>query len=326
MRRRQVIAVAAGAALSDIAHAQQANNAVRIGYIGQSREVALGEESFRIFLEEMGKFGYTIGQNLIVDFCANDRDDRRLAENAAELVRAGANLLISDGPRSTLQAAAAASRTLPIVMIAVNFDPIAHGYIASLSRPGGNVTGVFLRQTELAAKQTELLAQAVPGRSRLAVLYDADSADQYDAAAARAPALRLEVHALRLANPPYDFEAAFRALAEATPDMLLVLSSPHFTASRARIADLAQLQRLPTMFIFKTYAQAGGLLSYGVDYAAMHRQAIGYVAKILAGAKPADLPVEQPTKYELVVNLKTAQAIGIEIPPSFLARADEVIE
>jgi putative ABC transport system substrate-binding protein len=220
----------------------------------------------------------------------------------------------------------AASTTIPIVMWAINYDPIAHGYVKSLAQPGGNVTGVVSLQTELAGKQVELLTQALPGRTRLAVLYDGNSADQFGAAERQARLLRLDVRSLKLENPPYDFDAAFRSLAEGAPQMLLVLSSPFFGLYRAHIAELAIQQKLPAMFIFKGYAQAGGLMSYGIDPAANFRQVGFYVAKILNGAKPTDLAVEQAVKFELVINLKTAKAIGVELSTAIQLRADEVIE
>jgi ABC-type uncharacterized transport system substrate-binding protein len=160
----------------------------------------------------------------------------------------------------------------------------------------------------------------------LAIIWDTVSVEQCEAAERRAKALDLSVQSLRLTKPPYDFETAFGTLARSSPDMLLVLSSPHFTPARVQIAQLAIRYRLPTMFIFKTYVQVGGLLSYGADYVAMHRQAAGYVAKILTGTSPTDLPIEQPNKYELVVNLRTAKALGLTVPPTLLARADDVIE
>jgi putative tryptophan/tyrosine transport system substrate-binding protein len=181
-------------------------------------------------------------------------------------------------------------------------------------------------QTELAAKQVELLTQAFPERTRLAVLWDGISADQFAAAERQARSLRLDVRSLKLGNPPYDFDAAFRSLAEGAPQMLLVLSSPFFTVYRSHIAELAIQQRLPTMFIFKAYVQAGGLISYGVDPPAIYRQLGFYVSKILNGAKPDDLPVEQAVKFELVINLKTAKAIGVELSTAIQLRADEVIE
>jgi putative tryptophan/tyrosine transport system substrate-binding protein len=166
-------------------------------------------------------------------------------------------------------------------MWAVNFDPIARGYVKSLARPGGNITGVVSLQTELAAKQVELLTQAFPERTRLAVLWDGISADQFAAAERQARSLRLDVRSLKLENPPYDFDAAFRSLAEGSPQMLLVLSSPFFTVFRSRITKLAIQQRLPTMFIFKLYAEAEGLISYGVDPPAIYRQLDFYAGKIL---------------------------------------------
>jgi putative ABC transport system substrate-binding protein len=211
-------------------------------------------------------------------------------------------------------------------MWANSIDPIARGYVKSLAHPGGNVTGIVSQQTELAAKQVELLIQALPGKTRLAVLWDAISADQFAAAERQAKSLGLDVQPLKLENPPYDFDAAFRSLAAGSPQMLLVLSSPYFGIYRAHIAELAILQKLPTMFIFKSYVEAGGLISYGVDPPAIFRQLGFYVAKILNGAKPADLPIEQPVKFELVINLKTAKAIGVELSTAIQLRADEVIE
>ena len=172
----------------------------------------------------------------------------------------------------------------------------------------------------------ELLREAFPDRKRLAVLYDEDSADQFAAAERQASALHLDVRSLKLENPPYDFDVAFRSLAEGSPQMLLVLSSQYFTLSRSHIAELAIQQRLPTMFIFKTYVQAGGLISYGVDPQAIYRQLGFYVAKILNGAKPDDLPVEQAVTFELVINLKTAKAIGVDLSTAIQLRADDVIE
>ncbi len=251
---------------------------------------------------------------------------QQLFAATADLVRSNVELLVVSGSEIAPQAAIAASRTIPIVMLAINFDPIARGYVKSLARPGGNITGVVSLQTELAAKQVELLTQAFPERTRLAVLWDGISADQFAAAERQARSLRLDVQSLELENPPYDFDAAFRSLAEGSPQMLLVLSSPFFTPYRSQIAELAIQQRLPTMFIFKAYVQAGGLISYGVDPVAIYRQLGFYVAKILNGAKPADLPVEQAVKFELVINLKTAKAIGVELSTAIQLRANEVIE
>jgi putative ABC transport system substrate-binding protein len=241
-------------------------------------------------------------------------------------MRSQPDLVVAIGPEVALQALVGASGSVPIVFTAVNYDPIARGYVTSLARPGGNITGVFFQQLELAGKQVELLAQAFPDRPRMAVFFDGLSADQFSAAERTATSLNLQIQALRLENPPYDFDGAFQNAKAGTAQVVLVLSSPFFIPHTARIGQLAIEHRLPTMFIAKNYVRAGGLMSYGVDFVLMYRRAADYVAKILKGTKPADLPVEQATKFELVVNLKTAKAIGIELPTAILLRADEVIE
>jgi len=236
------------------------------------------------------------------------------------------DLIVAIGPEVALQAVIDASRDTPVVLQAINYDPIARGYVASLARPGGNITGLFYQQAELAAKKVELLTQAFPERKNLGVLWDALVTEEFEAAQRAARALRLELHAVKLENAPYDFTAAFQTIARAGAQMLLVLSSPLFALYRRELANLAIEHRLPAMFIFKSYVQVGGLMSYGVNQPAMYRRTADFVAKILKGTKPADLPVEQPTKFELVINVKTAKALGITLPQSLLVAADEVIE
>jgi len=249
----------------------------------------------------------------------------QLFAQTAALARSNVQLLVTEGTEAALQAAKAASQSTPIVMWANNFDPIRRGYVKSLASSGGNVTGIVSQQTELAAKQVELLTQAFPERTRLAILYDGISAGQFDAAARQAKLLHLDVQSQKLENPPYDFDAAFRTLAGGTLQMLLVLSSPFFTPYRVHIADLAIAQRLPTMFIFKSYVEAGGLVSYGADPSAIFRQLASMQRKYSTGPS-ADLPVEQAVKFQLVVNLKTAKTIGAEPSTAIQLRADEVIE
>jgi putative ABC transport system substrate-binding protein len=308
------------------ARAQQlAGRTARIGMTQASVDDPVVARGYPVFLDELKKSGFSAGQNLTIEAVRLDQDAQKLFAAMADLVRSNVELLVI-GSEIALQAAMAASRTIPIVLWANNYDPIARGYVKSLARPGGNVTGIVSQQTELAEKQVELLTEALPGRTRLAMLWDSISADQFVTAERQAKSLGLDVQSLKLENPPYDFDAAFRSLAEGSPQMLLVLSSTRFALSRSHIAELAIQRRLPTMFIFKSYAEAGGLISYGVDPAAIYRQLGFYVTKILNGAKPADLPVEQPTKFELVVNLKTAKAIGVELSTAIQLRADEVIE
>jgi putative ABC transport system substrate-binding protein len=220
----------------------------------------------------------------------------------------------------------AATSSLPIVVGFINVDPVARGIVSSLARPTGNITGVYDRRPEMVEKQVELLAEAFPGRTRLGVLWDAVTTDQLGATGRPAAALRLELRPLKLENPPYDFVAAFRILAQGGAQMLLVLSSNLFNEDRAHIAGLALQHGLPSMFTGKAYADAGGLMSYGPSISGMLRLMADYVDRIAKGAKPSDLPIEMPTKFELALNLKTAKALALTLPPTLISRADEVIE
>jgi putative tryptophan/tyrosine transport system substrate-binding protein len=332
MRRREFITMFGGVAAAaatfwpHLLAAQQAGRIYRIGFFGgalDSNVMALGYPAFR---DELRKRGFIDGRNLVMEFRSTRQEAARLYADAAELVRSNVDLIVATGPEVAVKAALAASRTIPIVMWANNFDPLLHGYVQSLARPGGNVTGLFTRQPELAAKQVEILKETFPDRTRLTALWDELSADQLGGAERAARSLDLTLRALKLENPPYDIAAAFRRVAEGDPQMLLVLSSPLFGAHNKEIAEATLRSRLPAMFIFKYYVEDGGLMSYGIDIKSDFRRLAEYVAKILNGAVPADLPVEQPTKYELAINLKTAKALGIELPTSLLLRADEVIE
>jgi len=327
MTRRTFITFLGGAAAAWplAARAQQAGKVIRIGFLGASVNSPAMAAQYQSFLAELREHGFSEGQNIIVDYRRLD-DPRGPFAVAAELMRLQVDLIVATGPEVALQAVVGASRSIPIVIVAVQYDPIARGYVSSLARPGGNITGVFYRQPELAAKQLEILTQAFPEKSRLAVLYDVNSSYQFRAAEGAAKSMHLELRPLKLEQPPYDFSAAFQTMAQGGAQMVLVLSSPFFVEHRPLVAALAIEHRLPTMFVFRSYVDAGGLMSYGVEQLAMYRRIGVYVAKILKGTKPADLPVEQPTKFELVVNLKTAKAIGVELPTSILLRADEVIE
>jgi len=325
--RREFITLLGGAAAAWplAARAQQSGRLIRIGVLGPTLNNPPSMEIFQAFRTQLEELGFREGRNLTIDYQGVD-DPRGPFVVAAELTRAQPDLIVATGPEAALQAVAGASGFVPVVMIAINFDPLARGYITSLTRPGGNITGLVFQQLELAQKQVELLTQAFPEKTRLAMLFDGQSADQFGAAERAAKALNLQVQALRLENPPYDFDAAFRDAAAGGAQIALVLSSPFFLPQRDRIVALANAHRLPAMFIVKHWVLAGGLMSYGADFPLMYRRAADYVAKILKGAKPADLPIEQATKFELVVNLKTARAIGTELPTAILLRADEVIE
>ena len=327
MRRREFVTLLGGAAAWPLAaRAQQTGQTARVGVLGPDPDNPQMLANYPTFVTELRKLGFTEGQNLTIEYRSLDKGEPAALAAAAELIRWKADVLVTTGPEIGVKAAVAASPSVPIVMLATNYDPIAQGYVTSVARPGGNITGLFYRQPELAGKQLELLAEAFPNRTRLGTLWDSLSAEQFKMAERIAKSMRLELISHKLENPPYDFDAAIRDIAEHAPQMLLVLSSPLFTRDRERMAQLAIQHRLPTMFIFKGYVVAGGLMSYGVDTTPMWRRAASHVAKILRGAKPADLPIEQATNFELVVNLKTAKAIGITLPTSILLRADEVIE
>ena len=331
MRRREFLHVlggsAAGAAMPFAARAQQPESAiVRVGVIGPSRDSPASSVAYPAFIEELRKLGFTEGRNLAVEYRRVDQGVPAAFAGVNELVAWKADVLFAFGPELALQAAAAARPPVPIVLLAANFDPILQGYVQSLSRPGGNVTGIVARWLELVAKQVELLVEAFPERRRLGVFWDELSADQFAAAKHEANARQLELRALKLENPPYDFAAACRALSQDGVQMLLFASSPRFPRHNAEIARLAIEHRLPSIFIIKHFVEAGGLMSFGVDFVPMMRRVASFTAKILRGAKPADLPVEQVAEFEFVVNLKTARAIGVTMPTSILLRANEVIE
>jgi putative ABC transport system substrate-binding protein len=324
-RRAFISLLGAAAAWPFAARAQRGGKAVRIGFLGVSLDAPGTAALYRNFLDELRENGFSEGQNLIVEYRRSD-DPRGIFVAAAELMRSQVDLIVTQGPEPALQAVVGASRCIPIVLQAINYDPIERGYVESIARPGGNITGLFYRQAELAAKKVELLTQAFPERNRLAILWDALVGEEFSAAEHAANSLHLQLRTFKLENPPYDFAAAFRTLAQDGAQMLLVLSSPLFAEHRVQLAELAIQHRLPTMFIFKSYVAVGGLMSYGVDQATMYRRTGAFVAKILRGTKPSDMPIEQPTKFQFVVNLKTARVLGVTLPTAILLRADEVIE
>jgi putative tryptophan/tyrosine transport system substrate-binding protein len=327
MQRRQFITLVGGTVIAWplSARAQQDGQIPRIGFLTPDPDSPLFAASYPAFLAELRKLGFTEGKRLI-EFRRADEGASKAFAAAAELIRSKADVVVTFGPEITLKAASAASQTIPIVMIAVNFDPIAGGYVSNIARPDKNITGLVSRAPELAAKQLELLVEAFPDEKPIAVLWEPASATQFDAVQRTAQSFHIELRSHKVENPPFDFDEAFRAIAQDGSRMVLVLSGPTFGPQRAHIADLAIEHRLPTMFTFKYYVEAGGLMSYGIDTLPIFRRAASFVAKILRGAKPSDLPVEQPTNFEFALNLKTAKAIGVSVPTSILLRADEVIE
>jgi putative ABC transport system substrate-binding protein len=326
VNRRELMLLLVGIALVPLLSVRAAEP-VRMFHVGMINLSSPRSLPFNAAFEQrLRELGYVEGQTLAIDFLSLDGKIERFSEAMEELVRRKVDVILAAGQEASLKAAKQATSTIPIVMIAISYDPVALGYVASLARPGGNITGVFLMQPELTGKRLELLQQTVPGIARVIVFRDAIGAAQVDAAATAAQTLRLPIRSVELGDPPYDYEKALEAAQPQPADALLFTTSSFFFRDRDRLAELALRYRLPSMATQREITEAGGLISYGTSFPGMFRLAADYVDKILKGANPADLPVQQPTRFELVINLKTANALGLIVPPSILARADEVIE
>jgi putative ABC transport system substrate-binding protein len=277
------------------------------------------------FEDRLRELGYVEGRNLAIDYVHFD-DLNRGAAVVGELARRGFDVLVIGGQNELIKAAVTTARSIPVVTTAVDTDPLANGYIASLSHPGGNLTGVVFRQPELMAKRLDLLTQAVPRISRIILLYDSASVDQAEAAKRSAAALGIPVEPIMLQRIPYDYEHALAKSDGGRGEALMVTSSPFGLGGVPACAEAALRHRLPSISPYNFASGTGHLISYGPDLSDMFRLAADYVDKILKGAKPADLPIQQPTKFKLVINLKIAKALGLTVPHTLLARADEVIE
>jgi len=308
--------------------AQQATKVPRIGVLLTNSQ-SVHSTHVAALRQGLREHGYVEGRNIVIDYRYGDANFDRLPQLAAELVGLGVDLIVTSGTPAT-RAAQNATRTIPIVMTVVG-DPINSGFIASYARPGGQVTGLTQLSTELNGKRLELLKEAFPKVSRLAVLSDASASVQGVSPALRdtltvAQALGINLLPLQLRDPDPDLESAFRTATRERAGALLVVAGPVQERHQKRIVDLAAKNRLPAMYAQRGYVDVGGLMAYAVSLPDLFRRAATYVDKILKGAKPADLPVEQASKFELVVNLKTAKALGLTIPQSILTRADEIIQ
>ena len=317
-------------AVGVIAEAQQPKKVSRIGYLSKADAAtdSARAEGIRLALRELG---YIEGQNIAIEYRYAEGKLDRYPELAAELVRLKVDIIVvaGRGPRP-IRAAKNATKTIPIVMMGLGSDPVRAGHVESLARPGGNVTGLTGLTRELGGKRLELLKEAVPKLARVAVLYDPANPPSLHEVKELLPA---DARALKLTIQPWeiravdDFEKVFAALNKQRPDGLYVLGAgPLMRPNGKRIVGFALKSRLPSMYGSREAVEAGGLMSYGADLADSYRRVAIYVDKILKGAKPADLPVEQPTKFELVINLKTAKQIGLTIPPEVLARATKLIK
>jgi len=313
---------------SAVAQAQQPKKVYRIGYLSQfepARESSRSEK-IRAALRELG---YVEGQNIVIEYRYGEGKPDRFPDRAAELVRLKVDIIVAAGGSVTVQAAMDATKTIPIVMTGGGLDPVKAGLVESLAHPGGNVTGLTVLAGELGGKRLELLKEAVPKLARVAVLYDPGNppteleVKEVLPVPARALGLTIRSWEVRAAD---EFEQVFAAVTQWRPDGVYVPGSPLMAANQKRIAGLALKSRLPSVYANRGYVDAGGLMYYGADLAASYRRIATYVDKILKGAKPGDLPVEQPTKFELVINLKTAKTLGLTIPSDVLRWADEVIK
>jgi putative ABC transport system substrate-binding protein len=303
-----------------VAEAQQTGTPYRVGYLSSSATV------FEPFRNAMRELGYIEGRNLVIDARLARGKIERLPALAAELVSARVDVIAAVSPPA-IQAAKEATTTIPIVMAFISVDPVQSGFVQSLGRPGGNITGVAIIADDIAGKRLALLKEMLPHATRIALLAQvshSSSATQARAASATAKTLGIELEIAEVRDSR-DYDKALGAVRQRTPG-LFVLANPTFFDDRQQLATLAVRHRLATLCEWRDMAESGCLMSYGPDISDLYRRVGLYLDRILKGAKPSDLPVEQPTKFELVINLKTAKALGLTIPPSLLGRADEVIQ
>jgi putative ABC transport system substrate-binding protein len=325
-RRKLLVAIGAGVLTTPLASlGQQRPKVARIGYLAGD-SIADNPRRVQAFRDSLHELGYVEGKNLVIEYRWADGKFERLPDLAAELVRLPVDVIVAVGD-PVVFAARQATATIPIVMVSVG-DPIGRGFVASLGRPGGNITGVSNFSANLVGKWLELLKQIVPTLAKAAVLRNAANQTHllfWAEAQSAAPKLGLKVQDVEV-NRSDDLDEAFVSMVRARSGAVVVLPDPLLGVLRGRIAELATRNGLPTMSAFKEQVEVGGLLSYGPNLTANYRRAAAYVDKILKGAKPAELPVEQPTTFELFINLQTAKALGLTIPQSLLLLADEVIQ
>ena len=308
------------------AEAQQVGKVYRVGILGEKASDPSEARLWQAFRLRLRDLGWIEGKNILFEDRWGDGNHARIPERAADLVRLRVDLIVTRGS-IYVQGVKKATSSIPIVFL-THAEPVGTGDVASLARPGGNITGLALLQTEIYRKELEFLISAVPTAKRIAVLWTPDAPSHTPGLKAleeSARTLQVQLQAV-VARTGADLEGAFSAMARAHAQAVLVLAFGTYQAERQRLAELATKYRLPTMFNERNHVEAGGLMSYGPDYSDLFRRGAVYVDKILKGAKPGDLPVEQPTKFEFVINLKTAKALGLTIPSALLARADEIIQ
>jgi ABC-type uncharacterized transport system substrate-binding protein len=326
-RRRFLLTSLAGALAAPLAAgAQQAGKVYRVGFLSNGWSTA-SSQVVAAFRQGLRELAWVEGQNIVIEYRWAEGKSDRLPDLTAELVRLRVDVLVASGAAAT-RAAKEATTTIPIVSVGVQ-DPVALGAVQSLARPRGNITGLTLTGgLAIVGKQLELLKETVPGVSRVAVLWNPANPmlrQQLRETEIAARSLSVQLQPVE-ARSPDEFDRAFSMIIRGRVEALLVTTDPMFAAQGTRLATLAARNRLPAMYGLRRHVEAGGLIAYGANELDVWRRAASYVDRILKGAKPADLPMEQPTRFELVINLKTAKALGLTIPPSLLARADQVIE
>ncbi len=314
------------------AEAQQTGKVYRIGYLRFGRGGPTTSNMYMGLREGLRELGYVEGQNLVIEYRSAEGKPERRPEIAAEMVRLKVDVIVAPGVTPLIRAAQGATRTIPIVMVGVRVDPVRDGFVKSLARPGGNITGVTNLETELHPKRLELLKEAFPRISRVAIIWPVYQQKRgVKSIEDAAQALGIQLQSVVTQQPGWglgDLEGHLSAISQEHPDGLLVATAGLTLRRKARmrVIEFTAKRRLPTIYAQRRFVDAGGLMTYGADFQHLYRRAATYVDKILRGAKPADLPVEQPTKFELVINLKTAKKLGLTIPPSILYRADKVIK
>jgi len=302
--------------------AQTAGKTLRVAVVNVQPKAS---PNWTIFVRRMAELGYVEGKNFVFDHAQVSNADA-WETLYREAVARKPDLVVAAGPETALLAARAAAGKLPIVMIAVDYDPIARGYVASLARPGGQVTGVYFQNAELAAKHLQLMKEMVPGVATTAVLWDRHAADYWAALQREAPKRGIKLVGVELSKRPYEYEAVLGGLAPAERRFLIAQSSPFLFLDRVALAQAAIRHRTALFSQLRESVAAGALMHYGATFTEMWGLAADYVDQIAKGAKPAELPVRQPTRFELTINLKTARALGLTVPPALLAQADEVLE
>jgi putative tryptophan/tyrosine transport system substrate-binding protein len=310
-----------------LAEAQQTTKPPRIGYVSATGDASNQGPYVEALRQGLKELGYVEGKNISIEYRGAEGDTGRIPSLVFELVQLKVDILVAP-VLPAIRAAKQATRTIPLIMV-ISEDPVAAGLVDSLGHPGGNITGLTRLQRELSGKRLELLAQAIPGITRIAVLRDAESPSaaiafkEYETAA---QALKLQLQSFEVRGTKPDLDGALQDAATRRVSALITVTNANILRNQERVAELAVRNRLPSMFEGHTWVEAGGLMSYSTNDLEIYRRAATYIDKILKGAKPGDLPIEQPTKFEFVINLKTAKQIGLTIPQNVLARADKVIK